>query len=159
MDNIDYNPSATTAKNSFHGTGISLQHASVDAGLRREITIIGGNAGSRKLGPLPYTYTNVPPVASSVKQSRVPKTSLTSLKRNDFKKYAEGDYRWLVNARYLIEQNSDKTSENISWAAYHARYQDPGDRIITRTALLPLFQESAHTVAMIKHSMDVVVCC
>ena len=159
VDNIDHNLSATTAKNSFHGTGISLQqhHTSVDAGLRREISIIGGNAGSRKVGPLSYIYTNVPPVASSVKQP-VPKTSLTSLKRNDFKKYAEGDYRWLVNARYLIEQNSDKTSENISWAAYHSRYQDPGDRIITRTALLPLFQVSAHTAAMIKHSMDVVKC-
>ena len=27
---------------------------------------------------------------------------------------------------------------------------------MTPTALLPLFQESAHTVAMIKHSMDMV---
>jgi len=34
--------------------------------------------------------------------------------------------------------------------------QEPHDRIITPTALLPLFQESAHTVAMIRHSMDVV---
>jgi hypothetical protein len=33
-----------------------------------------------------------------------------------------------------------------------------GEHIITPTALLPLFQESAHTVAMIKHSMDVVRC-
>ena len=62
----------------------------------------------------------------------------------------------MVNARYFIEQNSHETSEDISWAAYYARYQDPGDRIITRTALLPLFQESAQTVAIIKHSMDVV---
>ena len=30
------------------------------------------------------------------------------------------------------------------------------DRIITPTALLPLFHESAHTVTMIRHSMDVV---
>ena len=30
-DNIDYNPSATTVKDSFHGTGISLmQHPSHD---------------------------------------------------------------------------------------------------------------------------------
>lgn len=31
MDNIDHNPSSTTAKDSFHGTGISLfQHSSAD---------------------------------------------------------------------------------------------------------------------------------
>ena len=27
VDNLDYNPSATTAKDSFHGTGISLIHS------------------------------------------------------------------------------------------------------------------------------------
>ena len=37
IDNIDHNPSATTAKSSFHGTGISLfQHP------------IGNNSGSSK---------------------------------------------------------------------------------------------------------------
>ena len=30
--------------------------------------------------------------------------------------------------------------------------------MVTPTALLPLFQESAHTVAMIKHAMDMVRC-
>jgi len=58
--------------------------------------------------------------------------------------------------RQVLEENADRSSENISWAAYHAKNQEPGDRIITPTALLPLFQESAHTVAMIRHSMDVV---
>ena len=53
-------------------------------------------------------------------------------------------------------KNADRSSENTSWAAYHARNQECGDQIITHTALLLLFQESAHTVAMIRHSLDVV---
>ena len=56
----------------------------------------------------------------------------------------------------VLNDDKEKDFENISWAAYHASHQTPGDRIITPTALLPLFQECAHTVAMIKHSMDVV---
>ncbi len=44
----------------------------------------------------------------------------------------------------------------ISWSAYHASIQNgivPPPAII---ALLPLFVENAHSVAMIKHSMTVV---
>ena len=158
VDNIDHNPSATTAKDSFHGTGISLvQHPTfADEGVDRGIVIIGGNAGSKTVHQLPHFYTDVPPVTSSVKQSAVPTTDMTSLKRNDFTKHSEKEYRWLENTRQVIEENADRSSENTSWAAYHARNQECGDRIITPTALLPLFQESAHTVAMIRHSMDVV---
>ncbi len=51
-------------------------------------------------------------------------------------------------------ENTELGSDvNISWAAYHAQNQESSD---TPTALLPLFHESAHTVAMIRHSMDVV---
>ena len=55
-----------------------------------------------------------------------------------------------------VLKNPEKSSDNISWAAYHASNQEPRDHVITSTALLPLFQESAHTVAMIKHSLDVI---
>ena len=53
-----------------------------------------------------------------------------------------------------MEENAE--FENVSLAAYHAKHQESQDKIITPTALLPLFQENAHTVALIKHSMDVV---
>ena len=66
---------------------------------------------------------------------------MTYLKRNDFKAGA-----------------CDKWSLKILKRAattYHGLH-GPRDRVITSTALLPLFQESAHTVAMIKHSLDVI---
>ena len=63
----------------------------------------------------------------------------------------------IENSRQILEENADlKSNENISWAAYHARNQESQDRIVTTSALLPLFHESAHTVAMIRHSIDVV---
>ena len=160
VDNLDHNPSATTANDSFHGTGISLlQHPiSADEGMQNQnATVITGNADSRSVCNLPHFYTDVPPIACSVRQSPVPATSVISLKRDDYKEQTGREYRWLENTRHILEENSGlRSNVNISWAAYHAQNQESVDRIITPTALLPLFHESAHTVTMIRHSMDVV---
>ncbi|KAJ8027189.1 hypothetical protein HOLleu_32258 [Holothuria leucospilota] len=47
----------------------------------------------------------------------------------------------------------------ISWAAYHASQQGvrpPEDLNVAHTSLLPLFHDKAHSVAMIRHLMDIV---
>ena len=157
VDNIDHNPSATTAKNSFHGTGISLlQHPTcADEGVARSIALTGRDTGSKTVEPLPEYYTDVRPVASSVKGSTVPATSVTSLRRHNFEQHIEDEYMWLENTRSVLKDDVE-ACENTSWAAYHARHQYPKQPVITPTSLLPLFQESAHTVAMIRHSIDVV---
>ena len=156
VDNLDHNPSATTAKDSFHGTGISLlQHTtSANGGMCMGTVIMGSNADSKTISCLPHFYTDVPPITSTMKQSTLPTTSMISLKQDNYRKHAEGEYRWLENTRHVLEENAEL--ENVSWAAYHAEHQELCDRIITPTALLPFFQENAHTVAMIRHSMDVV---
>lgn len=57
-----------------------------------------------------------------------------------------------------LENSETASTENISWAAYHANNQDQRHHpvSVTSTALLPLFQDSAHSVATIKHCMDVI---
>ena len=159
VDNIDVNKSSTTAKDHFHGTGISLfQHPNTPGeGTVRGRIILGGAAGMKKLGPLPNYYTNVPPVQTSVKGSAVPDVGLTSLAREQ-KSNSDNDDKWLQHVREHIENNTPTSrAENISWAAYHAHKLSQSTRPTDVTALLPLFHESAHTVAMIKHSMDVIV--
>ena len=61
VDNIDHNPSSTTAKDSFHGTGISLfQHSSAaNPGTAQERISISDKAVIKELPP---TYTDVAPV-------------------------------------------------------------------------------------------------
>ena len=69
VDNIDYNPSYATAKDSFHGTRISLmQHPSYDfVGHDRGVVIINQTTPSTKsVAPLPSKYTNVPPAALKI---------------------------------------------------------------------------------------------
>jgi hypothetical protein len=72
LDNLDHNPSSTTAKTSFHGTGISLfqfptknNHGEV----RPSVTV--PPSGNRKL-ILPEMYTSVPAVALKTSTVGVP---------------------------------------------------------------------------------------
>ena len=55
VDNIDHNPSPTTSKQSFPGTGVSLfQHPAIAGqGVDRSIVIVGGAAGQKTVGHLP----------------------------------------------------------------------------------------------------------
>ena len=63
LDNIDHNPSATTAKGSFHGTGISMFQFSTlsNPGISQE-SLVTKPSSSRKIF-LPDSYTNVPAVS------------------------------------------------------------------------------------------------
>ena len=72
---------------------------------------------------------------------------------------------WLENVWKILTLRSDdeencvsQSVDNMSWVAYHASHQPAGRQVICPSALLPLFQERerAHTVAMVKHSVDVV---
>lgn len=75
IDNIDHNPSSTTATGSFHGTGISLfQHPSQDnhGHNRREHRILEQPYTAKKLLELPESYTNVHPLVLTKKDAHVP---------------------------------------------------------------------------------------
>ena len=63
--------------------------------------------------------------------------------------------RWLmtIEQRYLQAVDSDS---NISWVAYHASHQTAQDSPPTLGTMLPLFNEDSKSVAMIRHSMDVI---
>ncbi|KAK6169757.1 hypothetical protein SNE40_020746 [Patella caerulea] len=66
------------------------------------------------------------------------------------------EYMWLKHTKQVLDNSAPIETLNFTWAAYHAQNQSSKDIMVTSSALLPLFQESAHSVAMIKHSMDVI---
>ena len=74
VDNIDHNPSSTTSRDSFHGTGISLfQHPDENCtGTQREVIAIQDDSNPVKSN-LPESYTSVPPVVLQSKDPPVPK--------------------------------------------------------------------------------------
>ena len=60
VDNIDHNPSSATARDSFHGTGISLMQLPSE---QHDPVIDENPEKTRRIQALPAAYTNVPPVA------------------------------------------------------------------------------------------------
>ena len=66
------------------------------------------------------------------------------------------EMRWLQTLMTALPKQQLDDTDWISWSAYHASVQEaiiPPSAINT---LLPLFVDSAHSIAMIKHSMIIV---
>ena len=63
----------------------------------------------------------------------------------------DDQYIWLSTMNQALDK--DISDENISWSAHFASMQGPV-RPPALTALLPLFRDNAHSIAMIKHGMD-----
>ena len=80
VDNIDHNPSSCTAKDSFHGTAITVtQHPEENrSGENRAITKIDPNIiKQKKLLELSKSYTEIRPVALKVNNFHAPKINGT----------------------------------------------------------------------------------
>ena len=59
----------------------------------------------------------------------------------------------------VVSTDNTQGDEVVSWSAYHASLQPTNgvsESSLTKTSLLPLFYDRAHSVAMIRHSMNVV---
>ena len=133
VDNIDHNPSSTTAKHSFHGTSISmLQHkTSQDDGVVHSSVPIEGLSTSKSVNDLPDYYTDVPPVSVGVEGLPVPAGTPVNLQRNDYKSHEEEENRWLKNVYETLLDPEIEAPKNISWAAYHANRYQKKDLIVS----------------------------
>jgi len=79
LDNIDYNPSSTTAQGSFHGTGTSLfqfPDSSVSGSQSRPPTTLPSGKPERNI-KLPESYTTAPAAGVKTSELAVPETSYT----------------------------------------------------------------------------------
>ncbi|KAJ7391217.1 hypothetical protein OS493_019348 [Desmophyllum pertusum] len=148
-----------SAHDSFHGTAISLvQHPTTsNKGIDRDIPVLNETVESqRKIAQLPEIYTSVQPAFLQVKDPFVPpvvgqlKPSLATPES------IEKEYEWLNHLRELFDRETLRKDDYLSWAGFHASRQPPSTHTTAIIALLPMFLENAHSVAMILHSMNVV---
>ncbi|XP_045131595.1 uncharacterized protein LOC123516404 [Portunus trituberculatus] len=159
IDNIDHNPSSTTAMDSFHGTGISLfqQVTESNPGTVRPDFCPLEVSTSKKVSELPDCYTSVPPVMYKRKERlTVPKIEGSLTRDGQLVEQALlKETRWLesVDGTNLVDVSGDS---NVSWAAYHASHQQEQGITPDISVLLPLFQEQSKSTAMMRHSMDVI---
>ena len=158
VDNIDHNPSSATAKDAFHGPAyISLNQnpSHTRGGLNRGVAVLNQDRSSKSRVHLPSTYTSVRPVALRTKNFNVPVVQgpvrLTNFLATAAAEKEEG---WWIN---LVKAAIEKQAVDnwISWSAYHANAHHVRISPPAIHALLPLFTESAHATAMLRHSLDI----
>ena len=156
LDNMDHNPSSTTAKGSFHGTGISLFQCPDSSNLGEKQNDI--KLHSKKSHHLPDSFTIVPAVALKTANVSVPQLSNVSVPKEGLLAGALlKEKGWLEHASRLLEKDEVERGDTVAWSAFHASMQDiPADLHTTLTQLLPLFYEKATTAAMVKHGMNMV---
>ena len=107
---------------------------------------------------LPESYTNVPPAVLKTKDPFVPKFIGPATPSNveHIPDYVSKEGEWFKNVKSLCGQGHLSNDEYISWAAFYASLQPEPVHPIDIVALLPLFMEEAHSVAMIRHGMNIV---
>ena len=154
LDNLDHNPSSTTSKTSFHGTGISLLQLPTKAkpGESRAPVVIPPSGNEKHA--LPDSYAYVPATALKTTAVAVPESEVFPLERC-LDAARAGEHSWVEHSLPLLETKELISGDTISWAAYHASNQTPVEDPPAQCALLPLFYEKSATPAMIKHGMDV----
>ena len=156
LDNLDHNPSSTTAKDSFHGTGISLFQfpTELSTGSPQVVKL----STTSKCKQLPDSYTTVPAVVLKKENVTVPDINIavsSSTASGQVQEAILSEHNWIEHAIKLIAQDEVVKGDSIAWAAYHASHCDLDTSCPAVTQLMPLFYEKAASIAMVKHGMSV----
>jgi len=158
VDNLDHNPSSTTAHGAFHGTAISLfqNRVAESDGIMRHKAKLQPTNSKKEIPPLPESYTTLIPVSVKKKDPNIPVLDGTLTSAAQPVKFAiEEEKKWQKTTHRLVKEEVQSIDDPIGWAAFHANTQQPRDFDITITSLLPLFPDDSKSVAMIRHSIDV----
>ena len=117
LDNIDHNPSSTTASSSFHGTSISIfQFPTQDkhGDCRPPLTV--PPTGNQKYR-LPESYGNVPSVSLTATTVSVPITNQLSSFDGNLDPAIAQENAWLEHGQQKL-QGTLTSTDKIAWAAY-----------------------------------------
>ena len=168
VDNIDHNPSSTTAHDSFHGTGVSLFQqptAQVPGVCRNRVSLDQATStGTKSVSELPESYSQVPPVLLPNKNPSVP--LVQSDMRGNGKTVAKAitqEFEWLEEVKEAVSNASQGVPKKkcISWSVYHSNQDGNEDKNLEPaiSSLLPLFPDKAKSAAMICHSLNIIKAC
>lgn len=151
FDNLDHNPSSSTAYGSFHGSALSLtqhSHEAIDSG---EIACSKISADTPKhLQELPAFYNSMQVVDYTKHSAQAPVTtvSISSFLVDNMSLLMDGEIDWLNH----VWQNYS-SDILLSWSAFYAKQESPIQHPKCKTSLLPLFNEKSTDPTMVYHAM------
>ncbi len=139
-------------------TAPESQHRShTHGGTERSVPVISqGGSSTKSVTLLPPANTIVPPAAFKTKDFSAPAVQGPVRPSNPLAAASatEDEYAWLSKVKMAVEKSIMDSC--ISWSAYHADTHRAVIPSAALNALLPLFLENTHSVAMIQHSMNIV---
>ena len=147
VDNIDHNPSSTSASDAFYGTAISLtQHAtasSPDTMCKSALgPLVTNDEWSQRIRPLPESYVLVPP--TQVDKFAHPQNATVGFLVPGSVLISSDDSHqwWLAELHRVLENGGPDVTGTISWPACNASVKTR--RIISPavTALLSVFRDT-----------------
>ena len=158
LPSIDHNPSATSSRDSFHGTALSVTHVTRDnPGVPKEHPVREPWIQSKSVRPLPETYSDVPQallpdnvIPPTADGQAIPKC--TTIDEDELQ------IHWLTTAHDALTEvgDGDQVNMNISWSAYFANLQASVPKLPAIIALLPLFHNNVPSAAVVKHGMNII---
>lgn len=161
FDNIDHNPSANTATDSFHGTAISItQHSLLETNSPYCEYKEFKTCKSRKLMDLPESYTNIKPYFLNEANIKAPIASYeyySDCESEIYSKCYSTQTEWLANIKSVIGNNYNilPANINVSWSAYNANVSE-SKMNSSHSVMMPLFQENSNSSTMVHHAMKVI---
>ncbi|KAI9516361.1 hypothetical protein NQZ68_017564 [Dissostichus eleginoides] len=154
MDNLDHNPTATTATTSFHGTSILVfQHPIKDYKGEERGQLKFGEDKVKVIPELPDSFTNIRPAFFTKKYPVPPKSNVTEdiVTGPDNSLHITQlalEYEWLEKVAVT------DGPVDVTWSAHHASKKRHPTFEVGITSLLPLLRDQAHSVATVRHVMD-----
>ena len=104
---------------------------------------------------MPESYSNVPSAVLKEEKPTIPATHIDLLQNPTEEAEIEKESCWLRQVQEKVEDPFDG-SLNISWSSFHTDRESEKDMLPSLTALLPLFEEQSKSVAMTRHSMNMI---
>lgn len=134
MDNIDHNPSATSATTSFHVTSVSVfQHPTKESSGEERQQLRFGPERVKSVPELPDSFTNIHPAFFKKKNPLPPNTPMPNPDTNVFRPQLALEYEWLEKVT-VVEEIDDAV--NLTWSAHHASLKRRPEFNVSITSLL-----------------------
>ena len=153
IDNLDHNPSSSTASKSFHGTGISIFQYKHDAS-HKQVPYSNTEELKSIEMVLPAYYTTVGPSNSSPASPLI-QTVNPHIMKERFNCFDESQL-WLDIVEKEIKMENTDGTLNVKWSAYHSKINEHTSPLQTVSAMLPLLEEEIASHTMVRHVMKII---
>ena len=154
VDNIDHNPTSSTAHRSFHGTGLSFfQHPTDQNTAPSELVHTGPS--DIKTDCVLQNFLNVNTEMAFVYKDPQPVSHQGNIESDAsvINQAVKESQAWLEAVE--LDIYSEDASETLMWSAFHARKSED-NRLQSTSTMLPLLDASSLNAGTIKHTMNTI---